>query len=51
VAKGLTDLHFVPLVSLGEQLAAVGYAAYEWSLPGGCFGYMSACKQSNGGSP
>jgi ubiquinone/menaquinone biosynthesis C-methylase UbiE len=39
------DLHFVPLVKLGEQLAACGYGAYEWSLPGsGWFGYASACK-------
>ncbi len=29
------DLHFVPLVWLGEQLAELGYADYRWSLPGG----------------
>jgi ubiquinone/menaquinone biosynthesis C-methylase UbiE len=38
------DLHFVPLVWLGEQLAALGYTDYEWSLPGGWFGYTSARK-------
>ena len=39
------DLHFVPLVEMGEQLQACGYGAYEWSLPGsGWFGYTSACK-------
>ena len=38
-------LHFVPLVEMGEQLRACGYAAYDWSLPGGgWFGYASACK-------
>jgi ubiquinone/menaquinone biosynthesis C-methylase UbiE len=37
-------LHFVPLVWLGEQLAAVGYDDYHWSLPGGWFGYGSARK-------
>jgi hypothetical protein len=38
------DLHFVPLVWLGEQLAALGYTDYERSLPGGWFGYTSARK-------
>jgi len=38
------ELHFVPLVWLGEELAALGYADYEWSLPGGWFGYTSARK-------
>ena len=37
-------LHFVPLLSLGEQLLAVGYGDYEWSLPGGWFGVTSARK-------
>jgi ubiquinone/menaquinone biosynthesis C-methylase UbiE len=37
-------LHFVPLLPLGEQLAAVGYGNYEWSLPGGWFAYTSAHK-------
>jgi ubiquinone/menaquinone biosynthesis C-methylase UbiE len=37
-------LHFVPLIWLGEQLAAVGYADYEWSLPSAWFGYTSARK-------
>lgn len=36
------DLHFVPLDAMGQQLAALGYAEYEWSLPGGWFGYASA---------
>jgi ubiquinone/menaquinone biosynthesis C-methylase UbiE len=34
------DLHFVPLVRLGEQLAALGYTDYEWSLPGGSSSYV-----------
>ena len=38
------ELHFVPLVWLGEELAALDYAEYEWSLPGGWFGYTSALK-------
>jgi len=38
------ELHFVPLVWLGEELAALGYTDYEWSLPGGWFGYASARK-------
>ena len=38
------ELHFVPLVWLGEELAALGYTEYEWSLPGGWFGYTSARK-------
>ena len=38
------DLHFVPLIWLGEQLAALGYTDYEWSLPGGWLGYTSARK-------
>jgi ubiquinone/menaquinone biosynthesis C-methylase UbiE len=38
------ELHFVPLVWLGEELAALGYTDYEWSLPGGWFGYTSARK-------
>jgi len=38
-------LHFVPLVDLGEQLTALGYTEYAWSLPGsGWFGYASARK-------
>ena len=39
-----SDLHFVPMESLGEHLATLGYADYAWSLPGGWFGYMSARK-------
>lgn len=43
--KRAFDLHFVPLVDLGEQLAALGYSDYTWSLPGsGWFGYASARK-------
>ena len=39
------DLYFVPLVRLGEQLTALGYTDYAWSLPGsGWFGYTSARK-------
>ncbi len=39
------DLHFVPLIGLGEQLAALGFTDYAWSLPGsGWFGYASARK-------
>ena len=39
------DLHFVPLVKLGEQLQERGYVDYEWLLPGsGWFGYASARK-------
>jgi ubiquinone/menaquinone biosynthesis C-methylase UbiE len=39
------DLHFVPLVELGEQLTALGCVDYTWSLPGsGWFGYASARK-------
>jgi ubiquinone/menaquinone biosynthesis C-methylase UbiE len=36
--------HFVPLPWLGEELAALGYADYQWALPGGWFGYASARK-------
>jgi ubiquinone/menaquinone biosynthesis C-methylase UbiE len=39
-----SGVHFVPLGWLGEQLAAVGYRDYTWSLPGGWFGYASARK-------
>jgi ubiquinone/menaquinone biosynthesis C-methylase UbiE len=43
--KRTFDLHFVPLAPLEEQLAALGYADYTWSLPGsGVFGYASARK-------
>lgn len=42
------DLHFVPLVRLGEQLTDVGYHQYRWSLPGGWFGYISAQKAVGG---
>jgi ubiquinone/menaquinone biosynthesis C-methylase UbiE len=42
--KRRLELHFVPLVWLGEQLTAMGYTGYEWSLPGGWFGYASARK-------
>lgn len=34
--------HFVSLPWLGEQLAALGFGDYQWSLPGGWFGYASA---------
>jgi ubiquinone/menaquinone biosynthesis C-methylase UbiE len=37
-------LHFVPLVWLGEQLEALGYSGYTWSVPRGGFGYASAVK-------
>jgi hypothetical protein len=40
--KHMFDLHWVPLVGWGEQLAAAGYGGYSWSLPGGWFGYTSA---------
>lgn len=44
--KRAFDLHFVPLVRLGEQLMALGYTDYTWSLPGsGWFGYASARKE------
>jgi SAM-dependent methyltransferase len=44
--KRVFDLHFVPLVEMGEQLTALGYADYTWSLPGGgWFGYASARKR------
>jgi ubiquinone/menaquinone biosynthesis C-methylase UbiE/uncharacterized protein YbaR (Trm112 family) len=39
-----SDLHFVPLERLGEQLQAAGYQDYSWSLPGGWFGYGSAIR-------
>jgi ubiquinone/menaquinone biosynthesis C-methylase UbiE/uncharacterized protein YbaR (Trm112 family) len=43
--KRAFDLHFVPMVRLGEQLAALAYTDYTWSLPGsGWFGYASARK-------
>jgi ubiquinone/menaquinone biosynthesis C-methylase UbiE len=42
------ELHFVPLVWLGEQLTDMGYTGYEWSLPGGWFGYASARKAGRG---
>jgi ubiquinone/menaquinone biosynthesis C-methylase UbiE len=45
--KRRLDLHFVPLAWLGEQLAVLGYGDYEWSLPGGWFGYTSAHKVCN----
>ena len=38
------DLHFVPLDWLGERLTVLGYAGYEWALPGGWFGFTSARK-------
>lgn len=41
------ELHFVPLVWLGEELSALGYTDYEWSLPGGWFGYTSARKSES----
>jgi ubiquinone/menaquinone biosynthesis C-methylase UbiE len=45
--KDRFDLHFVPLGWLGEQLQALGYEDFEWSLPGaGWFGYTSARKES-----
>ncbi|NBD35532.1 MAG: methyltransferase domain-containing protein [Chloroflexi bacterium] len=42
--KRTVDLHFVPLVKLGEQLTALGYKDYTWSLLGGWFGYAAAIK-------
>ena len=41
-------LHCVPFDWLGEQLAAVGYRAFRWSLPGGWFGYTSASLTAGG---
>lgn len=38
--------HSVPLVQLGERLAALGYHDYQWSLPGGWFGYAAARKEA-----
>jgi ubiquinone/menaquinone biosynthesis C-methylase UbiE len=38
------DFHFVPVEWLGEQLAMAGYVDYDWSMPGGWFGYTSAKK-------
>lgn len=40
------DLHFVPLAGLGELLTTLDYRQYEWSLPGGWFGYSSARKRA-----
>lgn len=37
-------LHFVSLPRLGEQLAAVGFEGYRWSLRGDWFGYASATR-------
>lgn len=43
--KRAFELHFVPLAPIGEQLAALGYTDYTWSLPGnGWFGYAAARK-------
>jgi ubiquinone/menaquinone biosynthesis C-methylase UbiE len=39
-----TSLQFVSLPWLGEQLESLGYVDYEWSLPGGWFGYTSSKK-------
>jgi len=41
-----TGLHFVPLVWLGEQLAACGFVDYEWSAPRLGFGYVSAKRSA-----
>jgi len=41
-------LHFVPLLWLGEQLEALGYTHYVWSVPKGGFGYTSAVKAAHG---
>ena len=43
------DPRFVPLARMGEQLAALGCTDYEWSLPGGWFGYTSAHKVARRG--
>lgn len=44
-------LHFVPLLWLGEQLGALGYTDYLWTVPkngfGGGFGYASAVKATD----
>jgi len=40
-------LHFVPLLWLGEQLEALGYTNYTWSVPKGGFGYTSAVKAAH----
>ena len=37
-------LHFVPLLWLGEQLGALGYTDYVWSVPRRGFSYTSAVK-------
>ena len=34
----------VPLLWLGEQLEAVRYSDYRWSVPKGGFGYTSAVR-------
>jgi ubiquinone/menaquinone biosynthesis C-methylase UbiE len=39
-------LHFVPLDWLGEQLSTAGYQGYQWSLPGGWFGYTTASRSA-----
>ena len=41
-------VHCVPFDWLGEELAAAGYGAYRWSLPGGGFGYASAARTAAG---
>jgi hypothetical protein len=41
-------VHFVPFNDLGAQLAAEGFRSFEWSLPGGWFGYASAVRDATG---
>lgn len=45
--KTKLGLHFVPLLWLGEQLEALGYRDYRWSVPKGGFGYTSAVKSGS----
>lgn len=40
-------LHFVPLLWLGEQLRALRYMEYTWTVPKGGFGYVSAVKAAD----
>ena len=37
-------LYFVPVQILKEQLAGLGFTSFDWSMPGGGFGYVSASR-------
>jgi ubiquinone/menaquinone biosynthesis C-methylase UbiE len=37
-------LYFVPVQILKEQLAGLGFASFDWSMPGAGFGYVSASR-------